>query len=90
MQTEPGRSSEPAHVCDGAERATTKDCYLRTMALLLAPFFMPLFLLGWLFPPEHERELDAEQAESERQFGETWAMLYAREGEGEEPAQGPQ
>ncbi|MFV8749955.1 hypothetical protein ACNOYE_05360 [Nannocystaceae bacterium ST9] len=51
------------------------------MALLLAVFFMPLMLIGWIFPPEHERELHEAEAERERQFGETWAKLYGRESE---------
>jgi hypothetical protein len=54
------------------------------MALILLPFFMPLMLLGWIFPPEHERELEEEQAEKERQFGQTWALVF---GWADEPAE---
>jgi hypothetical protein len=51
------------------------------MSLLLAPFFMPLVLIRWLFPEELERELDEQEAEREKQFGETWGVLYGGEGE---------
>jgi hypothetical protein len=51
------------------------------MSLLLAPFFMPLFLIRWIFPEEQERELDEQEAELEKQFGETWGVLYGSEGE---------
>lgn len=51
------------------------------MSLLLAPFFMPLVLIRWLFPEERERELDEQEAEREKQFGETWAILYSSEDE---------
>jgi hypothetical protein len=49
------------------------------MALLLAPFFMPLVLIRWIFPEHDERELDEQEAEREQQFGATWAILYGRE-----------
>lgn len=49
------------------------------MALLLAPFFMPLMLIRWLFPEEHEQ--DEEESECEKQFGETWGVLYGPEAE---------
>lgn len=51
------------------------------MALLLLPFFLPLMLIGWMFPPDDEREIEAQEAERERQFGQTWALLYGRESE---------
>ena len=51
------------------------------MALLLIPFFMPLMLIGWIFPPEHERELEEREAEQDRAYAATWALLYGRESE---------
>ncbi len=54
------------------------------MALILLPFFMPLVLIGWIFPPEREREVDEEQAERERQFGRTWALLFGWEADEDE------
>lgn len=49
------------------------------MGLVFLPFFMPLFLLGWVLPSEDERALQALEAEQERQIGETWAVLFCRE-----------
>ena len=42
---------------------------------------MPLMLIGWIFPPEHERELEEREAEQDRAYAATWAVLYGRESE---------
>ncbi|MCA9700842.1 MAG: hypothetical protein KC431_25160 [Myxococcales bacterium] len=49
------------------------------MAFVLLPFFMPLFLLGWVLESADERALADMEAERERQIGETWAIVFARE-----------
>lgn len=49
------------------------------MELLLLPFLMPLFLLGWVVPPDYERELRRTEVEQEKQIGATWALLFGRE-----------
>ena len=51
------------------------------MGLLILPMFLPLLLIGWFITPADERELRCREAVRERQFGETWAQLFAREGE---------
>ena len=48
------------------------------MGLILLPFFMPLLLLGWILPREERRERCLE-ARRERQFHNTWAVLYGSE-----------
>ncbi|PRQ04490.1 hypothetical protein ENSA5_07210 [Enhygromyxa salina] len=51
------------------------------MALLLLPFFMPLFLVGWVLTPREEREHRLLQSRRELQFGRSWGLLYGRESE---------
>lgn len=53
--------------------------YDRDMALLLLPFFMPLFLIGWVLTPREEREQRLLASERERQVSETWGVLFGRE-----------
>jgi hypothetical protein len=48
------------------------------MALLLLPFFMPLFLIGWVLTPRHERELRL-ATKREREAGEVWRAVFASE-----------
>lgn len=55
-------------------------CELRlNMALFILPFFMPLFLLGWVLTPREERDLIARERVREREFAATWGQLYASE-----------
>ena len=49
------------------------------MALLLIPFFMPLFLLGWVLTPREERELRVIESKREQCFGRTWGVVFGRE-----------
>ena len=49
------------------------------MALIVLPFFMPLFLLGWVLTPPDEREQRKLESVREREFGETWGLVFARE-----------
>ncbi len=55
------------------------EASLDLMELLILPFFMPLFLLGWIVVPEDERELRREEARKEKQLAATWAVLFGRE-----------
>ena len=49
------------------------------MALLLLPFFMPLFLIGWVLTPREEREQRLLATERERSVRETWGVMFGRE-----------
>ncbi|NVB37791.1 hypothetical protein G6O69_08095 [Pseudenhygromyxa sp. WMMC2535] len=49
------------------------------MVVILLPFFMPLFLLGWVLDTDDERALAKEEARRERDFGATWGVHFARE-----------
>ena len=49
------------------------------MALLLIPFFMPLFLIGWVLTPREDREHRLVESDREKLFAETWAVAYGRE-----------
>ena len=52
------------------------------MALfLLIPFFMPLFLVGWVLTPREEREHRLLKSRREQQFSRSWGLLYGRESE---------
>lgn len=51
------------------------------MALLLIPFFMPLFLIGWVLTPREEREHRMLASEREQQFARTWGVVFGRESE---------
>jgi hypothetical protein len=49
------------------------------MALLLVPFFMPLFLIGWVLTPREEREHRLLESRREQEVAATWGVLYGRE-----------
>ena len=49
------------------------------MALLLFPFFMPLFLIGWVLTPREEREQRLLESRRELEVAATWGVLYSRE-----------
>ncbi len=49
------------------------------MALLLVPFFMPLFLIGWVLTPREEREHRLMESRREQEIAATWGVLYGRE-----------
>jgi hypothetical protein len=49
------------------------------MALLLLPFFMPLFLIGWVLTPREEREHRLLETNREQEIAQTWGVLFGRE-----------
>lgn len=49
------------------------------MALLLVPFFMPLFLIGWVLTPREEREHRLLESRREQEIAGTWGVLFGRE-----------
>lgn len=49
------------------------------MALLLVPFFMPLFLIGWVLTPREEREHRLLESRREQEVAATWGVLFAPE-----------
>jgi hypothetical protein len=49
------------------------------MALLLLPFFMPLFLLGWILTPREEREHRVLASRREQQIAATWGVMFGSE-----------
>ena len=49
------------------------------MALLLIPFFMPLFLIGWVLTPREDREHRLMESDRVKLFAETWGVAYGRE-----------
>lgn len=49
------------------------------MALLLIPFFMPLFLIGWVLTPREDREIRLTESKREKLFAQTWGVAYGRE-----------
>lgn len=49
------------------------------MALFILPFFMPLFLLGWVLTPREERDLMKSERARERDYEATWGQLFASE-----------
>lgn len=48
------------------------------MAFLLVPFFMPLFLIGWVLTPREEREHRLMASQRELEIEATWGVLYGR------------
>jgi hypothetical protein len=48
------------------------------MALLLVPFFMPLFLIGWVLTPREEREHRLLESRRELEIAATWGVLYGQ------------
>ena len=49
------------------------------MALLLVPFFMPLFLIGWVLTPREEREHRLLESRREQEVAATWGVLFGPE-----------
>jgi hypothetical protein len=58
------------------------------MALLLVPFFMPLFLIGWVLTPREEREHRLLESRREHEIAATWGVLYRQVGAPDDPSPG--